>query len=102
MFSFFPEDDTVKISESQAGVGGGMFLGRGRLAKGASNSFYEIGDFHIGARIAAKGEQFVLKDADEFVLRFMERHPEIYPGEMGSGRLNRRVLIKSVFREGWS
>ncbi|KAG8194775.1 hypothetical protein JTE90_017217 [Oedothorax gibbosus] len=87
--TFFPSDDTVSINEESipnSGFPGGAFLKRTPLPKPDSNpacnpQFYTTRDFGIGQEIRACGKLFKLKDADRFVMNFMEQNPELFTVE---------------------
>ena len=68
-----------------AGILGGKFLERTRVAKPGSSpdkpEFYRPQDFAIGARIEVFKHKFIITDADEYVLKYMEAHAEEFPVE---------------------
>ena len=68
-----------------AGILGGKFLERTRVAKPGSSpdkpEFYRPQDFAIGARIEVFKHKFIITDADEYVLKYMEAHTEEFPVE---------------------
>ena len=68
-----------------SGIIGGKFLERTRVAKPSSQPdqpvFYGPQDFHIGAVIEIFRHRFVITNADEYVLNYMEDHKEQFPGK---------------------
>lgn len=44
--------------------------------------FYQPQDFAIGATIQAFKHRFIVMDADEYVLKFMENNSDEFPAEM--------------------
>ena len=68
-----------------AGILGGKFLERTRVAKPGSSTdkpeFYRPQDFAIGARIEVFKHKFIITDVDEYVLKYMEAHAEEFPVE---------------------
>ena len=55
---------------------------RGRIAKskgvgdeGAPSEYYQAGDLWVGGHVEFNSHRFVLIDADEYALRYMEAHP---------------------------
>ena len=69
-----------------SGIIGGKFLERTRVAKPNSAPdrpvFYGPQDFHIGAVIEIFKHRFVITNADEYVLKYMEDHKEQFPGKV--------------------
>ena len=64
-----------------AGVIGGKFLERRRVAKPESSDtdnpdYYRPGDFAIGAKVEVFKHVFVIQNADLYVLKYMENRPE--------------------------
>ncbi len=66
-----------------AGILGGKFLERTRVAKPRSSpdkpDFYTPQDFAIGATIHVFKHKFVITDADECVLKYMEARADQFP-----------------------
>ena len=78
-----------------SGIIGGKFLERTRVAKPISTperpEFYGPADFSIGAVIEVFRHRFVITNADEYVLKYMEANSTQFPGECeimakGNGR----------------
>ena len=74
------------------GIIGGQFLVRGRIAKPkASESdptfYYQAEDLYIGSRVEFNNHKFLLVDADEYALRYMEKHrQQVSPISVSSRR----------------
>ena len=66
-----------------AGIIGGKFLERTHATKPGSSvdnpAFYSPADFQIGAVIEIFKHRFRITDADEYVLKYLESHAQIYP-----------------------
>lgn len=63
------------------GIIGGKFLERGRIAKPKATEvdpsiYYLADDLYIGSKVEFNCRKFVLISADEYALRYMEKHPE--------------------------
>lgn len=87
IISYRLADDMMTIYEPpvrNSGIIGGKFLERTRVAKPSSPPdqpvFYGPQDFHIGAVIEIFRHRFVITNADEYVLKYMEDHREQFPG----------------------
>ncbi|XP_074541642.1 EF-hand domain-containing protein 1 [Halichoeres trimaculatus] len=77
VLSYFLSDDMISIYEKPtSGTIGRKFLEKTRIPKPGSNvddpEFYSPADFAIGATIEAFSHRFVLTDADQFVLKYLE------------------------------
>ncbi|NXS55251.1 EFHC1 protein, partial [Brachypteracias leptosomus] len=86
ILSYFPSDDMISINEPpvrNSGIIGGKYLGKSRVAKPGSTTenatYYQPSDFTIGATLEVFGHRFVITDADEHVLNYMESHKERFP-----------------------
>ena len=66
-----------------AGIIGGKFLERTRAVKPGSKvdnpDFYTPADFKIGSTVEVFKHRFVIQDADEYVLKYLEAHAREYP-----------------------
>lgn len=66
-----------------AGIIGGKFLERTHATKPGSSvdnpEFYTPADFQIGALIQIFKHRFRIIDADEYVLKYLESHAQVYP-----------------------
>lgn len=86
IISYRLADDMISIFEPQqrnSGIIGGKFLERTRIAKPGCDperpTFYGIGDFAIGATIVVLKHRFVITNADEYVLKYLESNESQYP-----------------------
>ncbi|XP_009071519.1 PREDICTED: EF-hand domain-containing family member C2-like, partial [Acanthisitta chloris] len=89
IISYFLSDDTISIFEHtlrNAGIRGGKFLERGRikkpgqeLFKSEPSEYYEAQNLFVGARVCFHGHNFLLVDADEYALNYMEKHANEFP-----------------------
>ncbi|NWR56230.1 EFHC1 protein, partial [Bucorvus abyssinicus] len=86
ILSYFLSDDMISIYEPpvrNSGIIGGKYLGKTRVAKPGSTTenakYYEPSDFTIGSTIEVFGHRFVITDADEYVLNYMEKNAESFP-----------------------
>ena len=68
-----------------AGILGGKFLEPTRVAKPNSPTdkpvFYRPQDFAIGATVEVFKHKFIITDADEYVLKYMEARASEFPVE---------------------
>lgn len=81
-------DDMITIYEPpvrNAGILCGKFLQRTRVQKPGTPTdnpeFYSPGDFYIGAKIHVFKHRFIITDADEYVLKYLEANSDEYPKE---------------------
>ncbi|XP_009869295.1 PREDICTED: EF-hand domain-containing protein 1, partial [Apaloderma vittatum] len=86
ILSYFLSNDMISIYEPpvrNSGIIGGKYLGKTRVAKPGSTTenptYYEPSDFTIGSTIEVFGHRFVITDADEYVLNYMESNAESFP-----------------------
>ncbi|NXG66683.1 EFHC1 protein, partial [Hemiprocne comata] len=84
--SYFLSDDMISIyepPERNSGIIGGKYLRKTRVAKPGSTTdnatYYEPSDFTIGSTIEVFGHRFIITDADEYVLNYMESNAERFP-----------------------
>ncbi|NXH20112.1 EFHC2 protein, partial [Bucco capensis] len=87
--SYFLSDDTIAVFEhiqQNTGFLGGKFLERGRIKKPGQELFksepsecFKAQDLFIGARVCFHGHNFLLVDADEYTLNYMEKHANEFP-----------------------
>jgi Ca2+-binding EF-hand superfamily protein len=54
-------------------------MSRCKVRKPRSSLYYSEADLHMGARVAVYSRRFVLVDADEYTIKYMEGNPEIFP-----------------------
>ena len=64
-----------------AGIIGGQFLVRGRISKPKASEddptfYYQAEDLYIGSRVEFNKYKFLLVDADEYALRYMEKNKQ--------------------------
>lgn len=73
------------VGSRNAGILGGKFLERTRVAKPGSSTdnpvYYAPQDFVIGGTIEIFKHKFVLTDADEYVWKYAEEHADMFPKE---------------------
>ncbi|XP_072498547.1 EF-hand domain-containing protein 1 [Notamacropus eugenii] len=86
IFSYYLASEMVSIFEPpvrNSGFFGGKYLSKTKIAKPGScvdnPTFYGPGDFYIGALIEVFGHRFIIQDADEYVLKFLESNANDYP-----------------------
>ncbi|NXV21036.1 EFHC1 protein, partial [Cepphus grylle] len=86
ILSYFLSNDMISIYEPpvrNSGIIGGKYLGKTRVAKPGSTAdnatYYEPSDLTIGSTIEVFGHRFVITDADEYVLNYMESNAESFP-----------------------
>lgn len=80
--SYFLSDDTVLVFEPpqrNSGIIGGKFLERGRVKKPDGVNFYSPQDLYIGAHVEFCNHSFILIDADEYAVNYMEEHAKEFP-----------------------
>ncbi|NXF41662.1 EFHC1 protein, partial [Nyctibius bracteatus] len=86
ILSYFLSNDMISIYEPpvrNSGIIGGKYLEKTRVAKPGSTTenatYYEPSDFTIGSTIEVFGHRFIITDADEYVLNYMESNAESFP-----------------------
>ncbi|NXK10876.1 EFHC1 protein, partial [Herpetotheres cachinnans] len=86
ILSYFLSNDMISIYEPpvrNSGIIGGKYLRKTRVAKPGSITenamYYEPSDLTIGSTIEVFGHRFVITDADEYVLNYMESNAESFP-----------------------
>lgn len=87
MLSYFLADDTLGVYEPpvrNSGIVGGKFLERSRVYRPQSTEVYRPGDLFVGATLEVHKRIFFVYEADEFTLRFMEQHPDVFPAADGA------------------
>eukprot|EP00602_Paraphysomonas_sp_CaronLab_P007965 CAMPEP_0185034136 /NCGR_PEP_ID=MMETSP1103-20130426/23734_1 /TAXON_ID=36769 /ORGANISM="Paraphysomonas bandaiensis, Strain Caron Lab Isolate" /LENGTH=642 /DNA_ID=CAMNT_0027570669 /DNA_START=26 /DNA_END=1951 /DNA_ORIENTATION=- len=76
----FLEDDTIQINEvpvRNSGFGAGKFLSRSRQ-KHKDGRRIVPGDIVLGTVLFIQSYEFIVVDADEYSLKYMEQNPEIW------------------------
>ena len=84
---YFLADDTVAVFEppqKNSGCVGGKFLERCRIKKPQSHEYYCQADFYTGCVLEFHCWKFVVYQADEYTLSYMESDPDSHPmSDMG-------------------
>uniref|UniRef100_A0A7M5VAV7 EF-hand domain-containing family member C2 n=1 Tax=Clytia hemisphaerica TaxID=252671 RepID=A0A7M5VAV7_9CNID len=79
--SYFLSDDTILVFEPpqrNSGIIGGKFLERGRVKK-PDGGHYTAQDLFIGGNVQFCKHPFILIDADEYAINYMESHADEFP-----------------------
>lgn len=88
VIKFYCANDTIAVFEpplKNSGLVGGKFIERTTLRKAGTQKedgtweFWLQGDFYTGAVVELNGWRFVIYQADEYTLSYMEAHPEQHP-----------------------
>ncbi|XP_034550046.1 EF-hand domain-containing family member C2 [Notolabrus celidotus] len=89
ILSFFLTDDSISVFERpkrNSGGFGGKFLERGRvkkpgqeLFKSEISEYFTAQDLYVGATLCINNRNFLLLEADEYTLKYMEKHAEEFP-----------------------
>ncbi|XP_077987330.1 EF-hand domain-containing family member C2-like [Glandiceps talaboti] len=89
IISYFLSDDTIAVFEPpqrNSGIIGGKFLERGRVKKPNQprfsttlSEYYQASDLYVGSRVDFNCHMFILTDADEYALRYMEKQAGEFP-----------------------
>ncbi|XP_065257777.1 EF-hand domain-containing protein 1 [Emys orbicularis] len=86
ILSYFLSTDMISIYEPpvrNSGIIGGKYLGKTKVPKPGSTTdnpvYYEPADLTIGATVEVFGHRFIITDADEYVLNYMESNAESFP-----------------------
>jgi len=82
VIKYFLADDTVAVFEppqKNSGIIGGKFLERGRMKKPAAHEYYTQADFYTGALCEFHNWKFVVYQADEYSLSYMESDTASHP-----------------------
>ncbi|XP_066172854.1 EF-hand domain-containing protein 1 [Sylvia atricapilla] len=107
ILSYFLSDDTISIYEppvKNSGITGGKYLKRTKVTKPGSTPenpiYYEASDFTIGSTVEVFGHRFVIIDADQYVLNYLERHAESFPAatvqSIRDHFLPRKVVVETT------
>ncbi|KAJ3010797.1 EF-hand domain-containing member C2 [Thoreauomyces humboldtii] len=81
--SLYVADDTVSVFEPKSrntGLVGGKFLEKSRIRKPDGIGYYGTKDFYIGAELVFFHHPFILTAADDYAVKFMAEHPDMFPG----------------------
>merc|ERR1711988_816809 len=82
IIKYFLSDDSISVYEppqKNAGIVGGKFLERCRVKKPNSNEYYDQSDFYTGGVVEFFRHRFVIYQADEYSLSYMESNPSAHP-----------------------
>ncbi|XP_005614143.3 EF-hand domain-containing family member C2 [Equus caballus] len=89
VISYFLSDDTLSVFEPierNSGLTGGMFLKRIRVKrpgqevfKSELSEYIKAEELYVGARVNVNGYLFLLLNADEYTLNYMEKHSDKFP-----------------------
>ncbi|XP_032331163.1 EF-hand domain-containing family member C2 [Camelus ferus] len=89
IISYFLSDDAISVFEPierNSGFTGGMFLKRSRVKKPGQEVFKsELSEYikaeelYIGAKVNVNGYMFLLLNADEYTLKYMEENSDKFP-----------------------
>eukprot|EP00002_Diphylleia_rotans_P003312 TRINITY_DN1225_c0_g2_i3.p1 TRINITY_DN1225_c0_g2~~TRINITY_DN1225_c0_g2_i3.p1 ORF type:complete len:460 (+),score=83.06 TRINITY_DN1225_c0_g2_i3:818-2197(+) len=80
--SYYLADDTVGVYEPpqrNSGVIGGKFLERRKMKHHSENRYVGLPDFYVGAIVHLVSQSFVLLQADEYTLTYMEDNMAKFP-----------------------
>ncbi|KAJ1499915.1 EF-hand domain-containing member C2 [Coelomomyces lativittatus] len=99
VISFHLSDNTVQVFEPHrrnTGILGGKFLERSKVKVG--RRYLSTNDFYIGAELNLSAFPFILVGADEFALRFMDEHTELFPNHVkrGSNVTGQNIEVTSI------
>nr|BAC26479.1 unnamed protein product [Mus musculus] len=89
VIAFYLSDDTISVFEpieNNSGNAGGMFLKRSRVKKPGQEVFksefseyIKAEELYIGATVNINGYLFILLNADEYTLNYMENNTDKFP-----------------------
>ena len=82
IISYFLADDTMSVFEPpvrNSGILAGKFLDRTKCYYPGTTTSYEPQDLYIGASLELHSHKFVLTNADEYALSYMEKRPHLFP-----------------------
>jgi Ca2+-binding EF-hand superfamily protein len=107
IISYYLADDTMGVYEPPArnsGFMGGKFMERCRVKNPGSDMFYKPTDMHVGAVMEFRRHRFILIEADEYTLNYMENKK--YPSSDVSAIVEKlkekfiadNALIRDTFR----
>ncbi|KAI8918462.1 hypothetical protein DFJ77DRAFT_455630 [Powellomyces hirtus] len=80
--SLYVADDTISVFEPKSrntGLVGGKFLEKSRIRKPDGSGYYGTQDFYIGAELIFFHHPFILTSADDYAVKFMAEHPDMFP-----------------------
>jgi len=82
ILGYFLADDTIAVWELRQRNSGqveGKFSERSVKYNISTGKQFESQEFFVGAKVAISAMPFKIVRADEFTLKYMEKHPEIWP-----------------------
>ncbi|XP_062039565.1 EF-hand domain-containing family member C2 [Lepus europaeus] len=89
VITYYLDDDTISVFEPigrNSGFTGGLFLKRSRVKKPGQKVFksepseyIKSEDLYIGTTVNVNGYLFMLLNADEYTLKYMEKHSDRFP-----------------------
>ncbi|XP_007430815.1 EF-hand domain-containing protein 1 [Python bivittatus] len=89
VLSYCLATDMISIYEPpvrNSGIIGGKYLGKTRVPKPGSSTddpvYYEPADLTIGSMVEVFGHRFIIVDADNYVLNYMESNLESFPASV--------------------
>lgn len=91
-----------EIKLRNAGRSGGKFLERRRVEKPGTDQPYRPGDFFVGAKLEIYSHRFILTEADEYSLNYMENEDLEFPKanlDIICEKLQRTVLTDDRARQ---
>jgi len=108
IISYYLADDTIGVYEPPArnsGFMGGKFMERSRAKEPGTDNFYKPSDMFVGSVMEFRKHRFVLIEADEYTLNYMEnkKFPSSDVSEIVSKLKikfqEQSVLIRDTFRK---
>lgn len=81
IISFFLADDTISVFEPpirNSGIEGGKVLERRQCCYRGTLTPIRVTDFYVGATVEINCTKYLLTDADEYALRYMEVHCDTF------------------------
>merc|ERR1711959_34862 len=105
--SYYLADDTMGVYEPPArnsGFMGGKFMERCRVKNPGSDMFYKPTDMHVGSVMEFRRHRFILIEADEYTLNYMENKKfpssdvQSIVDKLKEKFLEQNVAIRDTFR----
>merc|ERR1712100_451967 len=105
--SYYLADDTISVYEPPArnsGFMGGKFMERSRAKASGSDQFYKPSDMYVGSVMEFRKHRFVLIEADEYTLNYMENKKfpssdvSVIVEKLKEKLREQSVLIRDTFR----
>ncbi|XP_046853746.1 EF-hand domain-containing family member C2-like [Xenia sp. Carnegie-2017] len=81
IISYFLCDDTIVVFEptqQNSGIIGGKFMERNRIKLPDGSGYYSSQDLYIGAHVEFLKHKFILTDADEYAVYYIEKNNKEY------------------------